>query len=289
MLGQRNTNKVFDAVNIKATQTLLDTIHRVGITKALVYTSSSSVIHNNITDLVHATEDAPYCPASEQTVYYTTTKAVAEKMVLDANRKHGLLTAAIRGCLLFGEDDNVMPTHIGNAKSGRSRLQVGDGKKLVDWTYTGNVAHAHVLAAEALVQIDVHSAPLAEDADMRVDGEAFVITNDEPWPFWKFIRTVGATAGYPTNDEDIWVVPSWVFYASTVTAEWGVWAISFGRRESQLNRIMVRYFTMIRTLDISKAKKRLGYRPQVSIEDGIRRAVRAYMASHPEDAEKRTE
>jgi sterol-4alpha-carboxylate 3-dehydrogenase (decarboxylating) len=219
-------------------------------------------------------------------VYYTTTKAVAEKMVLEANRKHGLLTAAIRGCLLFGEDDNVMPTHIGNAKSGRGWLQVGDGKNLVDWTYTGNVAHAHVLAAEALVQIDVNSVPLAEDEDMRVDGEAFVITNDESWPFWKFIRTVGATAGHPIKDEDVCVVPSWIFYALTVAAEWGIWCISFCRRGSQLIRIMVRYLTMTRTFDISKAKKRLGYRPQVSIEDGIRRAIRAYMASHPDDAEK---
>jgi sterol-4alpha-carboxylate 3-dehydrogenase (decarboxylating) len=287
MLGQRNTKQVFDNVNIEGTQNVLDNSTKVGTTKALVYTSSSSVIHNNITDLVFATEDAPYCPASEQTVYYTTTKAVAEKMVLDANRKNGLLTAAIRGCLLFGEDDNVMPTQIGNAKSGRGRLQVGDGKNLCDWTYNGNSAHAHVLAAEALVRIDVNSPPRPEDEDTRVDGEAFVITNDEPWPFWKFIRTVGATAGYPTKDKDVWVVPSWLFYALAVTAEWGVWATSFGRRESQLNRIMVRYLTMTRTFDISKAKKRLGYRPQVNIQEGIQRAVRAYMASHPEDARKR--
>jgi sterol-4alpha-carboxylate 3-dehydrogenase (decarboxylating) len=283
MLGQKNTEQTFFNVNVNGTKTLLESIAKVGCTKALVYTSSSSVIHNNQTDLVFATEDAPYCPASEQTVYYTTTKAEAEKLILNANRRNGLLTAVIRGCTLFGEDDNVMPTQIGNAKAGRGRLQVGDGKNLYDWTYTGNAAHAHILAAEALLRTDI-SAPI--DEDMRVDGEAFVITNDEPWPFWDFIRTVGATAGYPVKKEEIWVVPSWLFYTMAVLAEWGVWAVSFGQKESHLNRQMVKYLTMTRTFDITKAKKRLGYRAQVSVAEGIKRAVDSYKAKHPDEVRK---
>jgi sterol-4alpha-carboxylate 3-dehydrogenase (decarboxylating) len=286
MLGQKNTRSIFENVNIKGTRILLDSIWEVGTTKALVYTSSSSVIHDNRTDLVFATEDVPYCPESEQTVYYTHTKAEAEKMVIAANRKNGLLTAVIRGCTLFGEDDNVMPTQIGSAKAGRGRLQVGDGKNLYDWTYTGNSADAHILAAKALLRIDATKAPRPEDEDMRVDGEAFVITNDDPWPFWEFIRTVGATAGYPTKKEDIWIVPAWLFYMMAVVAEWVVWAMSLGQRESHLNRQMVKYLTMTRTFDITKAKQRLGYRPQVSVEEGIRRAVHAYMSKQSASVKK---
>lgn len=208
MLGQQNTDQTFYNVNVNGTKTLLECIQKTGTTKALVYTSSSSVIHNNQTDLISATEDAPYCPASEQTVQYTQTKAEAERLILAANRKHGLLTAVIRGCTLFGENDNVMPTQIENAKAGLGKLQVGDGRNMYDWTYTGNAAYAHILAAEALLRIDVNTPPRPEDEDMRVDGEEFVITNDEPWPFWEFVRTVGATAGYPVKKEDIWVVPA---------------------------------------------------------------------------------
>jgi sterol-4alpha-carboxylate 3-dehydrogenase (decarboxylating) len=132
MLGQRNTRQIYENINIKGTKILVINILKVGTTKALVYTSSSSVVHNNITDLIYATEDLPYCPESEQTVYYSRTKAEAEKIIFGANRTNGLLTAAIRGCTLFGEGDNAPPTQIGNAKSGRSRLQVGDGKNLYD-------------------------------------------------------------------------------------------------------------------------------------------------------------
>lgn len=269
MLGQRNTNQVFYDGNVNGTKNLLENIARTGTVKALIYTGSSSVIHNNQTDLIFATEDEPYCPASEQTVYYTQTKAEAEQLVLQANRTNGLLTACIRGCTLFGEGDNVMPTQIGTFKSGRGKLQVGSGKNLFDWTYTGNSAYAHVLAAQKLVLIDLTIPPRKEDEDMRVDGEAFVITNDEPWPFWDFVRAVGAAAGYPVTKVEVWVVPSWVFYGIAVCAEWGVWAASLGRRESRLNRQMVKYMGAERTFDISKAKKRLGYRPQVTVREGI--------------------
>lgn len=76
--------------------------------------------------------------------------------------------------------------------------------------------------------------------------------------------------------EEAWVVPAWVFYILAVAAEWLVWATSFGTKESQLHRQMVKYFTMQRTFDISKAKKRLGYSVDVDLKEGIRRAVRAF-------------
>jgi len=162
------------------------------------------------------------------------------------------------------------------------KLQVGDGQNMYDWTYTGNAAYAHVLAAEALLRIDVNTPARPEDEDMRVDGEAFVITNDEPWPFWEFVRTVGATAGYPVKKEDIWAVLAWAFYWLAVCAEWGVWAVSLWRKESRLNRQMIKDLSMSRKFDISKAKRRLGYRPQVGVKEGIERAVEAYMAKSPD-------
>ncbi|KAF2279513.1 hydroxysteroid dehydrogenase [Westerdykella ornata] len=276
MLGQRNTRRIFAAANIGGTKILLKNIKKVGTTKVLVYTSSSSVIHDNMTDLIRATEDRPYCLEPEQKDYYTHTKAIAEMMVLEANRKDGLLTAAIRGCLIFGENDNAMPTQIGYARSKLARLQ----------TYVGNCAHAHILAAKALLQMDPHVPLAPEDQNKRVDGEAFVITNDDPWPFWDFPHTVGAAAGYPVNKEQIWVMPAWLFYALAVLTEWTVWLLSFGRRESHMNRKMVRYFTMTRTFDITKAKGRLGYRPQVGMVDGIKRAVNAYLESESYEKKK---
>ncbi|KAH4926480.1 hypothetical protein HBI23_156550 [Parastagonospora nodorum] len=108
MLDQRNTDQTF--YNVNGAKTLLESVRKVGTTKLLVYTSHSSVSHNSQTDLVLATEDALYCSASEQTAYYTQTKAEAEMLMVGANTMHGLLTAAIHACTFFGENDNVMST-----------------------------------------------------------------------------------------------------------------------------------------------------------------------------------
>lgn len=285
LMGQKNPPSLYEKINIEGTRTMLDAIREVKSVRVLVYTGTSSVVHNNLTDIVNGTEDMPKCYFPEQIEFYTHTKAVAEDMVLAANRHDGLLTVTIRGNTLFGEGDNTtIPQMVGTALSGRSKMQVGDGKNLFDFTYLGNAAHGHLLAARILLKTSISSPPPPEQ---RVDGEAFVVTNDEPWPFWDFIRAVSAAAGRPVASKDVRVVPSWFYYMIAVLAEWFVWLISLGRRESQLNRKMVRFFAMTRTFDISKAKTRLGYRPRVSLKDAITRSVEAYMLSIPDDIDKK--
>lgn len=93
--------------------------------RVLVYTSSSSVVHNNLTDLVRVTEDMAKCYLPEHTEFYTYTKARAEDMVLEANRTHGLLTTVVRGVALFGEgDQTTIPQMVASARSFRSKIQV---------------------------------------------------------------------------------------------------------------------------------------------------------------------
>ena len=69
LMVQSNTRQIYTEVNVNGTTLLLECIKAVGVTKALNYTSSSSVIHNNMTDLVNVTEDVPLCFEPEQTEY----------------------------------------------------------------------------------------------------------------------------------------------------------------------------------------------------------------------------
>ena len=106
------------------------------------------------------------------------TKAEAEVMFLEANRKHGLLTCALRCPTLYGEGDNTtIPPIVGNSQAGRGKMQVGDGQNMFDYLYLGNAAYAHRLAANKLLQVDVTAPPPATDG--RIDGEVFIISNDE--------------------------------------------------------------------------------------------------------------
>ena len=277
LMGQKNTQELYERVNVGGTKILLDCIAETDYVKVLIYTSSSSVIHNNITDLVEATEEGRLFYWPEQTEFYSHTKAMAEDLIQGANQRNGLLTTRLRGSLLFGEGDTTAtPQMIANARTGRTRFQIGDGTNLFDLTYIGNTAHAHILAAEALLRESDGRADC--DGPLKVNGEAFFITNDEHWPFWDFVRTMAAEAGHPVPKDKVRVIPASVYYVFAIVAEWAVWAFSFGSKESNVNRRMVKYLTMTRTFDISKAKERLGYRPQVNMQEGIKRAVQHYLA-----------
>lgn len=146
----------------------------------------------------------------QQTELYSHTKALAEELVLKANNIGGIRTCAIRPAGMFGEGDRTtIGNIIGSAKEGKNKIQIGDNSKLFDWTYVGNNVYPQLLAARALLRS--HTEPQPDDR--KVDGEAFVITNDNPWPFWDFTRAVGAAAGYPVKKEDVWTIPAGFMWA----------------------------------------------------------------------------
>jgi hypothetical protein len=68
-----------------------------------------------------------------------------EQLVLDANSA-SLAVVALRPSGIFGEGDTVMvPTFVRQAKAGKMKYIIGNGKNVWDFTYVGNVAQAHVL------------------------------------------------------------------------------------------------------------------------------------------------
>ena len=66
-------NDLYYKVNVEGTKCVIEACQKTGV-KALVYTSSASVISDTINDLVNADERWPVIPAKAQTEYYSTTK-----------------------------------------------------------------------------------------------------------------------------------------------------------------------------------------------------------------------
>ena len=191
---------------------------------------------------------------------------------MEANRgPGGLLTCAIRLAGMFGEDDpgSTKPM-VEKAASGKFRYQMGDGKNLFDRIYMGNVVQGHIRAAQAL------SSASAAPTEKRVDGEAFLITNDEPMSFWLFARAIGVAAGYPTPEESVRTIPKWLGLLIVALMEWTTWIWSLGQQDSTMNSGGLRFSIMERTYDIEKAKKRLGYKPTVDMAEGIKRAGESF-------------
>ncbi|RDW57654.1 hypothetical protein BP5796_12455 [Coleophoma crateriformis] len=260
----------FHKVNFQETKSVLSAAQDLGTVKALIYHSSSSVIEHGTSSLISATEDLPVLFAPDQKFPYPLSKALAEKLVLDANGQHGILTCSIRPAAPFGEaDTETVEKLIQNARAGRANTQIGDGRNVYDFLYVGNLAHAHVLAANALLKG-------GRGPGGRVDGEAFQITNDEPWLFWDLTRAIAKGVGHEVKKEDIRSIPVWIAWCMAFMAEWWVWAVSRGQRQSVLTRSGIRYATKSRTIDISKAKRVLGYRPIWSMNQGLERTLKWY-------------
>jgi len=232
--------------------------------------------HDNYSPLRDVTESLPVLFSPQQPEHYAHTKALAEKLVLDANRVGGMLTVAIRPTTIHGEGDLLVTANLcRNAYTGKARNQLGEGKNLMDVTYVGNVAYAHFLAAQTLVKAS--SAPSALPETERVEGEAFFLRNKERYPFWEITRIAARMAGYPVRKEDVRVIPLWLVMIFAFLAEWLIWGFTLGRKEPLLTTRVVRLTTIDRTFCIDKIEERLGYRARVSTEEGLERAVGWYM------------
>jgi len=154
-------------------------------------------------------------------------------------------------------------------RQGRTGVQVGNNDNMFDFTYVENVAHGHLLAARALLQT-AKSSTVPLDIE-RVDGEAFIITNDSPVYFWDFCRAVWAAAGSPMGTDHVWVLPRDFGMLLGFCSE--VFFKIIGKPPT-FNRQRIIYSCMTRYYDISKAKRRLGYQPLVSLSDGVKRSVK---------------
>ena len=274
--GADNTTKALRAlykkVNIDGTRNLVERAGEAGCVKAFIYTSSASIIHDTVSDLINADERWPILRAPKQREYYSETKGIAECIVLAANRQYGnMLTVALRPATIFGEGDTaITPNMLKAYEKGQTKFQLGSNENLFDFTYVGNVTHAHILAAVALMNTHaLKTQPLDHE---KVDGEAFFITNDEPMYFWDFARTVWSAAGDKTQPSQVWVIGKAFGMVIVWLTEWLFWLA--GGRVPNLTRKKVIYSSLTRYYNIDKAKNVLGYEPQVRLDEGVQRTVK---------------
>ena len=241
------------AVNVTGTQNLLQASAAAGV-KKFVFTSSASVIYEG-KDQAGADEFTPIPTASLDS--YTKTKAEAEALVLAANGEKGMLTAAIRPHGIFGPGDRqFFPVLVESARKGKTKYALGKGKNVADFTFVGNVAHAHLLAAEKLGVVK------------GVEGQAFFVTNDAPLPFWDFLAKVLTGFGYPAPSVKLpagamAVVGGWMDGLAGVLRKVGV---AF---QPTFTRSRVQYLTTHHYYSIEKAKRLLGYTPAWTQEEAL--------------------
>ena len=240
----------FYTSNVTGTENVINACRRNGIGR-LVYTSSPSVVFDG-RDMEGADESVPYPDHHE--AYYPRTKAMAERFVIAANGP-GLATVSLRPHLIWGPEDNhLVPRIISRGKAGKLR-RIGTRQCLVDSVYIDNAAQAHLLAAD-------HLAP-----GSPVAGKSYFITNGEPLPLWDLVNRILAAGGVPPVTRTI--SPTVAYAAGTILET--AYRLLRLNGEPSMTRFVARELSTSHWFDISAARRDLGYEPQVSIDEGLRR------------------
>lgn len=243
---------------------MIETAKRCDATKYFIFTSTVNVIqgdeHINV-----AEQSRPYWRTTDKAIAYWRSKAEAEQIVLDANTP-SLKTVSLRPSLMVGlQEYALIPAQLDALAQGKSNIQLGDNKNLINLVSSDNCTSAHLLALHALLD--------PSRANGKVDGEAFNITDDNPLPFWDVARDIWRAAGDTTELTDVKVIPAWVANIMASVAEFAFRWVFFSSKSPELNRHVVNFCTNTYTYDISKAKKVLGYHPEKRTREILKEAT----------------
>ncbi len=234
----------------------------------------------------------PLWDHGSNTLPYFKSKALADIIVREANCPidlqggNGLLTASLRVSVMYGDRDNsFIPSMLEIASQGRTKVQIGNNRNMVEPTYVGNAVKAHLLAGQKLLDSAARAGSYSSAPSVKVDGEAFFITDGSLLPFWTFARIVWRIAGDETTEDQVTVIPAWLALGIANGIDWAFYLCTLGRVRPPLmiSLLYIGHMITNHTYDIGKARERLGYNPAVvDREANMRKAVEWELGRWPE-------
>ncbi|MFA6238706.1 MAG: NAD-dependent epimerase/dehydratase family protein [Bacteriovorax sp.] len=250
MVGMWGRYSDFYRTNVIGTQNVIRAMKELGI-KKLVYTSTPSVAFGR-DNLCGVDESTPY--PEKYLTYYAKTKSIAEREVLKSNCAE-LCSVALRPHLIFGPGDlNLIPRLIEAHKKGRLKI-IGNGDNLVDVTYVENAAHAHVMALEKL------------EVNHPIAGKAYFL-GQGPVNLWDFTNKILKGAGLTPVTKKISLISA---YRIGFMIESFLKLFRIYNVHPPMTRFVALQLAKSHYFSHSNLERDLGFKPQISIEDGIRK------------------
>ncbi|KAF7943273.1 hypothetical protein EAE96_011203 [Botrytis aclada] len=277
------TSKDYDRVIIQGTKDLLRIAEKSKNVQALVYTSSSLLCKGP--EHINRTEESPLADRDPKAPEYARAKALAEKLVLSANKplaideatkgafswEGHLCTGALRFPIIYGTHDlTCVPGALDALQKGRTNVVLGDNNNLWSFCSAKNAAVSHILLSQAL--LDTHKRRSSNLT--TADGEAFNIHDGEARKFWDFARMIWELAGHKSENERVFYLPTWFALGLSSCLELLFWVFTFGtKRPYQLGKQQVEYALFEHTYSIEKSIKVLEYELIQDFEGSLREAV----------------
>ncbi len=243
-LGDWGTREEFIAGNVDGTRNALEACSDAGV-KRFVHVGTEAALMAG-RPLIDVDERAPLRPDSP--ALYSATKAMAERIVLDANRGGEFETVVVRPRFVWGRGDTtLLPAMVAMVKAGRFAW-VGGGHNHTSTTHVDNVVEGLILGAER-----------------GLPGNAYFVTDGDPVEFREFVSELLSTQGVtaPTR-----TVPASVAHVLRSAARPHGGSLPLPG-QPPLTRFAYWVTSQDCTIRIDKARTELGYEPIVSRAEGM--------------------
>lgn len=239
----------FREANVEGTQHVVDFAVRTGV-RRIVHVSSPS-IYACAADRIGVREGE--VDEHNRLNGYIRSKIEAEALLRRARAAGGPEVVIIRPRGLIGAGD---PSLVPRLLQVHDRIGIplfGGGANLIDVTAVENAASALRLTL----------------TDGDGDCGVYNITNGEPRPFRELLLRLLELSGREPRMRAMRRRPAWALAAALER----VCSLLPGSPEPPLTRYTLSTIAYSQTLDISRARTELGYRPQVSLDDALRSAA----------------
>jgi nucleoside-diphosphate-sugar epimerase len=241
------------AVNVAGTEHVCRAALAAGV-RRLVHVSSWTVYGMALGRPAH--EDLPLAPWHDP---YWVTKAEGDKLVQRMIAQDRLPAAIIRPGTIFGPGDCLNFWRVADRLRMGQGLIIGSGGNALPLVYVTDVVQGLLLAAD-------HEGAV---------GQAYNISNDQPLTQEGFLCAVAQEIGAKPPRLH---VPYRALYAAAHVAER---AVTLTRSQHPLvTRHGVVLFGTDNRHAIDKARRDLGYTPQVCVREGVSRAAAWYRQQH---------
>lgn len=238
----------YRAVNATAVGSLVEEA-RAARARRVVHCSTVGV-HGDI-EHPPADEDAPFKPGD----IYQQTKLEGERLAVETGRRVGMDVTIVRPTGIYGPGDLRLFKIFGRIAAGRF-IMFGPGRNYYHLTYVDDLCEAFRLCG-------------AEEA---ARNRTYIIGGPQVTTVRELVAMTAQVAGVRRTQLRLPVTPVWVAGAlcEAVCAPFGIAPPLYRRR--------VDFFRKSRSFDISRARREIGYDPQVDVREGVRRTLEWYRA-----------
>ncbi len=240
--------RAFTAINVDGARNLAEECAGAGVQRFVHFSSTAAMglVRQPVVD--ETTPPQPRTP-------YQRSKLASEEAVLAVWRERGLPVVIVRPCMVYGPGGRGEFLKICRLLARGLFPKVGWGRNLTPAVFVSDVVAGALLVAE-------RGRP----------GDVYLLAGSQSWPMADIRRVLLAELGrwrpYP-------YVPVWLaLLAADMLERWARWRDTV----PLVTRPNIESTVFDRVISIEKARRELGWEPQVDLGEGMQRTVRWFRA-----------